>query len=116
MNKTFTPHGWIAAAAALVLAGCASGVKLDEAPVESRTPTAVGGAAPGSSSSAGASASDAEAGCGGRGGSAGSAKAASARVNASARGAPGRRIRFMKMRMRYRTALFLAGSITNPPA
>jgi peptidoglycan-associated lipoprotein len=51
MNRISTSHAWIAAAA-LLLAGCASKVKLDEAaPVESRTPSAVGtspgGASPG---------------------------------------------------------------------
>ena len=37
--------GGLATLAALVLAGCGSTVKLDETPVESRTPTAVGGQA-----------------------------------------------------------------------
>ena len=37
--------GSLATLAALVLAGCGSTVKLDETPVESRTPTAVGGQA-----------------------------------------------------------------------
>ncbi len=37
--------GGLVSLAALVLAGCGSAVKLDETPVESRTPTAVGGQA-----------------------------------------------------------------------
>ncbi|MFT3819785.1 MAG: peptidoglycan-associated lipoprotein Pal [Rubrivivax sp.] len=52
---TFKPVSSLSAlACALVLAGCASGVKLDEAPVESRTPTAVNSdaAAKGAGSSA----------------------------------------------------------------
>ncbi|WP_088285959.1 peptidoglycan-associated lipoprotein Pal [Ideonella sp. A 288] len=46
MKSTLRTTGWTAvAAAALLLAGCASSVKLDEAPVESRTPSAVDGTA-----------------------------------------------------------------------
>ena len=43
----------LAALAALVLAGCASTVKLDETPVETRTPVAINGGAGGAAGSAG---------------------------------------------------------------
>ena len=43
MSKILKSTVWCAAAAAVMLAGCASSVKLDEAPVESRTPTGVTG-------------------------------------------------------------------------
>jgi peptidoglycan-associated lipoprotein len=46
----------LAALGTLVLAGCGSTVKLDETPVESRTPTAVNSAGAGSSTAGGASA------------------------------------------------------------
>ena len=47
---------WVAVAAALVLAGCASDVKLDEgAPVETRTPTSVSDAASAAGSASGTS-------------------------------------------------------------
>ena len=47
---------WSVWAAAVLLAGCASGVKLDDAaPVETRTPTSVGGAASGAAGGAGSS-------------------------------------------------------------
>ena len=55
---TFKPVSSLSAlACALLLAGCASGVKLDQAPVESRTPTAVGADAAGAGAGAGASTS-----------------------------------------------------------
>ena len=47
--------GGLATVAALLLAGCGSTVKLDETPVESRTPTAVSGQAGGSGNAATAS-------------------------------------------------------------
>ena len=47
--------GGLATVAALVLAGCGSTVKLDETPVESRTPTAVSGQAGGAGNAATAS-------------------------------------------------------------
>ncbi len=61
MNHTFRTTGWAATVAAILLAGCASGVKLNEVPIESRTPNAVsatptsgtGGASGTSSSSTG---------------------------------------------------------------
>ncbi len=55
----FRMHGLLplAALAALALAGCGSTVKLDEAPVESRTPTAVTGQATGPGNPATASGS-----------------------------------------------------------
>lgn len=47
---------WVLAIAAMVLAGCASDVKLDDgAPVESRTPTSVSDAASGAGSASGTS-------------------------------------------------------------
>ena len=47
---------WVAVASALVLAGCASDVKLDEgAPVETRTPTSVSDAASAAGSASGTS-------------------------------------------------------------
>ena len=45
MNTLSRSIGWAATAAAIGLAGCASSVKLDEVPVESRTPTTVDGTA-----------------------------------------------------------------------
>jgi len=63
MNKTPHSFGWFTAAAALLLAGCASGVKLDEAPVESRTPSAVDGttgAGAGASTGSGAATSQSQ--------------------------------------------------------
>ncbi|MEO8124492.1 MAG: OmpA family protein [Burkholderiales bacterium] len=47
---------WVLVIAAMVLAGCASDVKLDDgAPVETRTPTSVGDAASGAGSASGTS-------------------------------------------------------------
>ena len=48
--------GAAALAAAALLAGCGSAVKLDETPIESRTPTAVNGAGAGASAGGGATA------------------------------------------------------------
>ena len=53
---TMMPVRWSVWAAALLLAGCASGVKLDDgAPVETRSPTSVSGAASGAAGSSGTS-------------------------------------------------------------
>jgi len=41
MNRSIHHLGWMAAAAAVLLAGCASSVKLDETPVEDRKPVEV---------------------------------------------------------------------------
>ncbi len=65
--------------AAALLAGCGSAVKLDETPVESRTPTAVNGAGAGNSASA--------AGAGGATG--GAAQSQVATVNLAAAGGAG---------------------------
>lgn len=53
MNRTLSRRTPAVAllAAALALAGCASSVKLDDAPVESRSPTAAGGAGSGATGS-----------------------------------------------------------------
>ena len=52
MTKSMRAAMGLVCAAAIALAGCASGVKLDEpAPVETRTPTSVAGAASGAGSS-----------------------------------------------------------------
>jgi peptidoglycan-associated lipoprotein len=47
MNPSLRLTGWAAAAVAVLLVGCSSAVKLDDTPVESRTPTAAKGSGAG---------------------------------------------------------------------
>ena len=77
------PLAWLLAAG--MLAGCGSTVKLDETPIESRTPTAVGGAAAGNTASAGGAGA-----AGGAGGATGgAARSPVATVNLPGAGAAG---------------------------